>query len=130
MITLVVLLFITHKSTINIGNGIKLRKGADRTIVIVNNQKIIVNDIYDLWFQDGCLYGYHYDNNRKYGLFFLEVLSPKVYYDLEASNLIYKNMIPTNQWTNYSEIFTNSISDYKRREKFLENIAIYNKNKK
>lgn len=118
----IVLLFIVGCSkTINITKDIKLVSNDNRTITIVVKDTILIDKVYDIWFDRNYLYGYYYEKNI-YIMFILNTENFNLVKGKEARNKIVELQLPVTRWTNYPELSGDFISDKSRRDYFMSKI--------
>ena len=80
---------------------------------------------------DDYIYGWFYSPGNKYMMFIFDVSTKTIKYDNEAKNKIYELKLPLDNWTDYSEIFGQHITNPNRRNMFFQNIdVVHRKNVK
>ena len=119
-----VLLFIGGCSkTINVTKDIQLSSNDNRTVTIIAKGTVLIDKVYDIWFERNYLYGFYYEKNI-YLMFLLDIEKFDLVKGEEARNRIYELQLPVSQWTNYPELSGDFVSDESRRDCFLESLNI------
>lgn len=118
------------KKEICITDNIILR-GKEKKIHLIVDKNIVCRNIYDVWVQDNYIYGWFYSAENKYVMFKFNISAKTIQLGNSAKNKINELQLPLNNWTDYSEIFDDHMTNHVRRNLFFQNIdAIRQKSKK
>lgn len=117
------------KKEICVTDNIILR-GKEKKIHLIVDKNIVCGNIYDVWVQNNYIYGWFYSAENKYIMFKFNISAKTIQVGNSAKNRINELQLPLNNWTDYSEIFDDHITNQVRHNLFFQNIdAIRQKSK-
>lgn len=111
------------KKEICVTDNIILR-GKEKKIYLIVDKNIICRNIYDVWVQDNYIYGWFYSAENKYIMFKFNISAKTIQFGNSAKNKINELQLPLKNWTDYSEIFDDHITNHARRNQFFQNIDV------
>lgn len=111
---------------VRITDDIKLCCSKPKNLNLVMNGKLLCSNIEEVWFDNPYLYGWFYSEGKNYTMFIFDISNQEILTDNKAREKILELQLPVNRWTNYAEIFNESITDHGRRNHFFENIEKLN----
>ena len=78
-----------------------------------------IAQITDFWMHENYFYGYRY-RGPEYVLFLIDLQTDRLSEGMEAHQIVNKEGLPTDRWTNAVELFGDYISDSGRRNLFFK----------